>query len=351
MLRILSGLIFLLLCATTVQADVTVFIYHRFGETRYPSTNIAVDIFAQQLAYLHREGYQVLPLSRIAEMVRNKTEIPDKTVGLCIDDAFTSFAAEAVPLLEKYQFPATLFVNTDAVGRAGYLDWSQLKSLLTKGIEIGNHTASHAYIVEMKAGETPQQWQQRINADIERSKKALKGQLGIEPEIFAYTYGEYSPAVIELIKQAGFKAAFAQQSGVIYQGSDLWALPRFPMGGPYATMKGFVSKLRMTAMDVLDPVPEDPVIRSENPPRLRLTFADPRLAQGQINCFAQGGNHCRVESVAGKKNQVLVVAEKPLTGRRNKYTLTALGSDGRWKWYSHLWIHAKRPVPEQTAQP
>ncbi len=351
LLRFVCALILLVLCSTAALADINVFIYHRFGEDRYPSTNIAVETFAAQLAYLQKEGYQVLPLSRIAELVREGRDLPEKTVGLCIDDAFTSFARQALPLLQKYAFPATLFVNTDAVGTAGYLDWRQLKEVMSKGVEIGNHTASHAYLIEMKAGESRAQWRQRISADIESSQQALQKYLGVDADIFAYTYGEYSPAVIDLVKNAGFKSAFAQQSGPIYSGSDIWTLPRFPMGGPYATMKGFISKLKMTALEVLAVEPRDPVIRGQNPPQLKLTLADPQIARGQINCFAQGGSRCRIERSPDNKNDILITAEKPLQGRRNKYTLTALGSDGRWQWFSHLWINAKRPVPGEADQP
>jgi peptidoglycan/xylan/chitin deacetylase (PgdA/CDA1 family) len=341
----------LLLGATQAIADINVFIYHRFDEPRYPSTNISIEVFTSQLEYLKTEGYQVLPLSRIAQMVREGETLPDKAVGLCVDDAFESFARRALPLLQKYGFPATLFVNTDAVGTADYLDWTQLRDVMSKGVEIGNHTASHAYYVEMEEGESRAEWQKRISADIESSKAALKKHLGVEPEIFAYTYGEYSPAVIELIKGAGFKAAFAQQSGVVYSGSDIWTLPRFPMGGPYATMSGFLSKLKMTALATVTGEVVDPVIRELNPPQLRLVLRDEGMARGAINCFVQGGNSCRVERDPDNKGEILILAEKPLTGRRNKYTLTAQGRDGRWNWFSQLWINAKRPVPTGNSQP
>ncbi len=344
-------ILFVTLCATQAIADINVFIYHRFDEPRYPSTNISLDVFSAQLDYLKKENYQVLPLSQIARMVREGEALPDKAVGLSIDDAFDSFAQQALPLLQKYAFPVTLFVNTDAVGTADYLDWAQLKDVMARGVEIGSHTASHAYLVEMEEGETHDQWRQRIRADIEKSKAALKSHLGIEPEVFAYTYGEYSPAVIDVVKSAGFKAAYAQQSGVVYGGSDVWTLPRFPMGGPYATLDGFLSKLKMTALKTVKLDPVDPVIRDHNPPELRLTLADVRIAQGAINCFAQGGNSCRVERDPDNKREVLITAEKPLASRRNKYTLTALGQDGRWHWFSQLWINAKRPVPGGLDQP
>jgi len=350
-LRILGLLFLLLLNSTISHADVNVFIYHRFNDSSNPTTNIATAVFAAQLAYLKQEGYQALPLSRIVQLVLAGEPLPEKTVGLCVDDAFTSFATQALPLLESYGFPVTLFVNTASVGNTGYLSWDELQAAMSRGVEIGNHTDSHAYLVEMAQGETVAQWQERIRSEIDRSQLTLKTHLGITPDIFAYTYGEYSPALIDLVREAGFKAAFAQQSGVIYRGSDIWTLPRFPMGGAYASLEGFISKLKTRSLQVHEISPVDPIIRQQNPPELRLKLVNPEVSKGVINCFVQGENTCTVERVAERKDELVVRAAKPLSGRRNKYTLTTLGKDGNWRWYSRLWINADHPVPGPVAQP
>ena len=40
------------------------FVYHRFGDERYPSTNIALDVFAAQLSFLRDQDFRVLTLGR-----------------------------------------------------------------------------------------------------------------------------------------------------------------------------------------------------------------------------------------------------------------------------------------------
>jgi hypothetical protein len=66
MLRItlifLSFLMFTQLFAQGNQAsfDIPIFAYHRFGDDRYPSTNISDQVFEQQLQYLSENGYEVL---------------------------------------------------------------------------------------------------------------------------------------------------------------------------------------------------------------------------------------------------------------------------------------------------
>ena len=347
MFKCLSCIILLLLLPMLSQVyagQVNTFIYHRFDETRYPSTNISTDIFTQQLEYVKKENVEIIPLGEVVNRLSSGEDLPEHAVSFCVDDAFRSLYDVGMPIFRKYGIPLTLFVNTAAVGTHGYLSWKELKSLADEGVEIGNHTDTHAYLVELKSAETASQWKQRIREDILRAQKLFQKNLGSKPRLFAYPYGEYSPAVVEIVKSLGFTAAFAQQSGVIYSAHNLFNLPRFPMGGPYATLAGFKTKLAMQPLPVPKVEPFDAVIRS-NPPVLHLRIAGKKINPKQINCFAQGENRCWVETDTERGDGwYRVVAEQPLTGRRNKYTLTLQSSNGGWLWYSHPWINAKNPI-------
>ncbi len=321
--------------------QVNAFIYHRFDESNLPSTNISSPIFRQQLDYLKQHDIDVISLDEIAARLETGTPLPEHAAALSVDDGYLSFYRVALPIIEEYGYPVTLFVNTDAVGGHGYMSWDQLRDARRRGVTIANHTASHAYLVEMEEGETPDQWRTRIARDIEKAQAVLKKHLGVDSDLFVYPYGEYSPDVVEVVKKIGFKAAFAQQSGVIHSASDRYTLPRFPMGGPFATLSGFVSKLTMKPLVVSEQSPLSPVVGT-NPPELLLNIPGLPSPRG-VNCFVQGDNTCSLVAAADHgAGWYKVVAEKPLTGRRNKYTLTTLGEDGSWHWFSHLWIRADR---------
>ncbi|MCK5913454.1 MAG: polysaccharide deacetylase family protein, partial [Desulfuromusa sp.] len=303
-------------------AQVNTFIYHRFDETRYPSTNIAAEIFTQQLEYTKKLDIKVISLNELATRLAAGEELPDHAVSFCVDDAFRSFYDVGMPIIRRYGFPFTVFVNTDAVGTHGYLGWDELKELAAEGVTIGNHTANHAYLVEMQPGEAFSQWKQRIQADIEKSQQQFEKHLGFKPTLFAYPYGEYTADVVDIIKNSGFIAAFAQQSGVIHSGQNRYILPRFPMGGPFATFAGFKTKLAMKPLVVTENDPFNPVIQ-KNPPVLRLQIPGKQIDPRRFNCFVQGENRCWVEAdKVGSPGEYKIFAEKPLTGRRNKYTLT-----------------------------
>ncbi len=338
----LFGLMFVTLFVSQSYAGhVNSFIYHRFDETRYPSTNISAEIFTQQLEYTKEKNLEVISLGEVATRLTDGETLPDHAVSFCVDDAFRSFYDVGMPIIRNYGFPVTLFVNTDAVGTSGYLNWDELKELAAEGVEIGNHTANHAYLVELQPGETYQHWQKRIQDDIEKAQQQFEEHLGFKPILFAYPYGEYSPGVVEIIKNIGFTAAFAQQSGVIHSEQDHFTLPRFPMGGPFATLASFKTKLAMQPLVVTDEDPFDPVIEN-NPPVLNFKIKGRKIDPRRFNCFVQGENKCWVES--GEAGHYRVSAENPLTGRRNKYTLTLQSRQGDWLWYSHLWINSKSPA-------
>lgn len=328
------------LVSETLSAEkANIFIYHRFGESRYPSTNIDADVFADHLQYLHDSGKKVLPLKEVVRAFRTGEVLPSDAVVLTVDDAFDSFLAKAMPLLKKYRYPVTLFVNTDGVGSSGYLDWDQLRHLARNGVDIGNHTATHDYLLERKEGETGAMWESRIRDDITRAQDAFDRELGMRPELFAYTYGEYSPELVEIVRDLGFIAAVAQQSGVASPASDLFLLPRFPMGGPFASLSSFKSKVNMQPLDIEVLDPQTPIIDGNNPPILSLRVRSSQYDLGQLQGFVQGNNDLDIKVDATREGVIVVQAEKPLTGRRNKYTLTAPLKDGSgWAWFSQPWF-------------
>ena len=47
------------------QSGATVLIYHRFGEDKYPTTNIGVERFREQLEYLKSNDYTVISLEKL----------------------------------------------------------------------------------------------------------------------------------------------------------------------------------------------------------------------------------------------------------------------------------------------
>ena len=114
-LCLLTGVFLSCLGQSNAADHAAVLMYHRFGEDKYPSTNIRLDQFDAHLEKLASGDYTVLPLDKIIRHIQDGTELPDRTVAITIDDAYLSVFTEAWPRLKAKGFPFTVFVATDPI--------------------------------------------------------------------------------------------------------------------------------------------------------------------------------------------------------------------------------------------
>lgn len=317
--------------------EVVCFVYHRFGDHRYPSTNTSVKDFEAHLSYLTTHGFKVLTYSAAIDYLSSPGPA-EKVAVITIDDGYKSFYKNGYPLLKKYKIPATLFINTASVGGGDLMNWEELKILSENGIEIGNHTHSHPFFLNDKS---PESRHKTFREEIELSQSLIKKQLGITPETFTYPYGEFDPEMKKIVKRLGFKAAAAQNSGVMHSGSDLFMTPRFPMSESYSAISQFTEKANMKALRVMKSEPESFLPGNDKRPVLKLTVEKENLRTNQFQCFIQG-SPCTFKKVSETETQVVISlqATKALSGkRRTLYTVTVPDKDGKWHWYSHVWIN------------
>jgi len=338
-IRILCFGILIVACSGTTPPvnsepkEVVCFIYHRFGDSRYPSTNTPVADFEAHLAYLRQHNYQVLNFSDAIDYL-NSDKPAQKTAVITIDDGYKTFFTKGLPLLRKYHMPATLFINTKSVENGSDLmTWSDLKSAMADGIEIGNHTHSHAYFLDQPAATR----YESFKTEIEQSQKIIRENLNVTPTVFSFPYGEFDLKMKTIAEEAGFKAAAAQRSGVLYTGMDLFQCPRFPMSEAYSSRAKFAEKASMSPLKVKSQQPTDFLLPANKQPVLELTFAPDNLRLDQLQCFVQGGK-CSLQIVNKEKATVTVQSTGKINRRRTLYTVTVPDKKGVWHWYSRLWI-------------
>ncbi|MDC3143313.1 polysaccharide deacetylase family protein, partial [Candidatus Pelagibacter sp.] len=157
--------------------------YHRFNESKYPSTNIQMDIFKQQIEIIKESNYKFNNPKEFENMF--STPKINKEILITIDDAFLSFYQEAWPFIKKNKIPFILFVSTEPVGKRGYMTWSQIREVESEDFAfIGHHSHTHDYLIH----ETNDQF----ISDIEKANKIFLKELGYIPNLFSYPFGEYS---------------------------------------------------------------------------------------------------------------------------------------------------------------
>jgi peptidoglycan/xylan/chitin deacetylase (PgdA/CDA1 family) len=222
------------------------------------------------------------------------------------------------------------------------MTWSHIKKIQQAGIEIGNHSDSHAYFVNL-----PEKERKKIfEEDFITASEAFESNLGRAPQIYAYPYGEWDREMEEVLSQKKVDAAAVQKSGVFSEVSNPMAIPRFPMGGSFATMNGFKNKLQMKALRVTEEKTDTPFL-SENPPPLTIKLVPSNINTKQAQFFVDGVKSDNIQITVENEIPIIkVIAPNKLTGRRTLYTITAPSVDGKsWHWFSHLWI---RPELEEN---
>jgi peptidoglycan/xylan/chitin deacetylase (PgdA/CDA1 family) len=256
------------------ETPVVVFMYHSvhpdadkgWGPWQYAVTP---DQFRRQLGEITAR-YDVRPLSRVVESSTDGRRLNSPTAVITFDDGFRDALTEALPILARYEVPATVFV----AGR--YLDGpppyeyrlaAALESVSDVSITVGETTIdreltdddSRQAVYERLHGvskfarradrervvcqidgttaATPPMLtteelteldahplidigahgyehvpltildEREARSDIERSKLKLERRLGQEVTQFSYPYGAHSESVVAAVKRSGFRAA------------------------------------------------------------------------------------------------------------------------------------------------
>ncbi|MBJ7594317.1 MAG: polysaccharide deacetylase family protein [Candidatus Dormibacteraeota bacterium] len=185
--------------------------------------SIPPGLFAEQMALLHVEGAHTITLSTLMAALAGKTTLPPHAVVLTFDDGYADFATAAEPVLARYGFVATDFVVSGFLGRRSYMTAAQVLAMDAAGMVIGCHTVHHVDLAAVSLAEA--------RTEIDSSKAALEQLLGHPVLDFAYPYGGFNAAVVQLLQQAGFRDAVSTMYGDTQALNGRYLLHRTEIGG------------------------------------------------------------------------------------------------------------------------
>ncbi len=317
------------LAAAAAADSAVIIMYHHFGEKKFPSSNIRIDQFEVHIAELKTGGYHVLPVPEILSALREKRALPERTVGITMDDGYRSIFTEAFPRLKEAGFPFTVFVATDGVDQKyrNLMTWDQIRELAAHGVTIGAHTASHLHMAEASRS--------RNLENIARSNARFREELGFTPKLFAYPFGESGLAVRDVTIAAGYQAAFGQHSGVLHPADDFFNLPRFSLNERYGGIKRFRRVTNALPLPISERLPADTVLRTDRP-AVGFTIAEGIDNIGQIACFPSGKAKAIIERLGERRIEVRFTASLPVG--RTRLNCTLPGPQGRWRWLGLIFL-------------
>ncbi len=322
-----------------------VFSYGRIDEDNAYAASLPYESFQSHITALQDGGYNVASAKEIAETLKASETLPDRTIGITFDGAYSS-AKKAMDYLIDQDIPFTVFIAPEQIesGSPQYLNWSEIKTLRgNKLVTIGLSSGG----AENAATDT--EFRRRIN----RARVLYRENLNAEPALFAFSGGVITSDHRAAITQQGFLAAFGLQSGVVHTASDWQALPRFMMSGDYGSLERFLTAASALPLPVQDFEPADNVIDPQSPVIGFTLPADMGSIAQRLSCFVSGQGAATIERLGSRLE---IRPKYPLDESRVRInctaseTNTAEGEDApRWRWLGMLLKVGNAPATEDES--
>jgi len=233
--------------AINKNASTIVLCYHNIEDnSKMKALTISTGEFEKEMQAIKDNGFTVIGMQDFLAFRRGEKDIPAKSCIITIDDGWVSGYENAWPILKKYGYPFTLFIYVNYVGTGGKsMSWDQLAEMRDAGVDIQCHTYSHSNI-KVPGGGMDRTHAEMVKKDVAtlgldgwlrkeiiESKAVLEKQLGIKVNAFAYPFGIYNQKARDLVKQAGYEAAFT-----VYGQQLRFSSPPFDLLGRYAVDAG-----------------------------------------------------------------------------------------------------------------
>ena len=215
------------------KPEVPILIYHSISEGQ--NLNVPPADFEAQMKWLADNGFKPITMHQLQQYWKGKVEVPGQPVVITFDDGYLDNYTVAFPILQKYKFPATIYIVTDSIKRDNHMKWPEMKEMHAKGIEFGSHTASHANFKH-----TPVE---QLKVELARSKQAIEEGFGSPVTTFCYPGGGLIPEATSLVADAGYETAVTTRDAWATITEDRLLLSRVHVVGGI-TIEQFAKSLR-----------------------------------------------------------------------------------------------------------
>ena len=203
--------------------------YHAIGT---PPSRIVTPLhwLRDDLCALVDAGYRMVSLDACADWIAGRLILPPCSAVLTFDDGYASVLASAVPVLQRMEIPATLFVVAGRIGsdnhwpgqpasvpRLPLVDTHMLSDLVAARVDIGSHTWSHPRLTSLDDA--------MLDDEVVGAADRLEQVAGVAVRHFAYPYGLYGPREVSHARLR-FRTALTTIPRLVGSASDPHTLGR-----------------------------------------------------------------------------------------------------------------------------
>jgi peptidoglycan/xylan/chitin deacetylase (PgdA/CDA1 family) len=222
----------------TTQPTATVVLYHRVQTVTSDPLMLCVpeSVFESHLVF-YTKFYNVVSLEELNSKMTQGT-LTGKELAITFDDGYVDNLTHALPLLEKYNLPVTIFIATSQLGSKASYTWDKQYSEVERAtflstdeitqlqahplVTIGAHTHTHARLSELTKEEQLQ--------DMQKGNKILESTTGKPVQYFAYPFGgryDINEDSFQSAKDSGYTAAYLNTQKYVTKKTNPYKISRF----------------------------------------------------------------------------------------------------------------------------
>lgn len=207
-------------------SSIAVLNYHFFYDSslgEYCGEGNCMDVkdFEKELYFLKVNNYKTLTIDEFIKWIYGEIELPNRSVLLTIDDGAMGTGLDngnkLIPLLEKYDLHATLFLISG---------WHKYSNYISPNLDVESHTynmhSGGACDTEERGSKLLCSSKEQIKEDLTISKQEIGSD-----KAFCYPMYVYNDKVISVLKEMGYKVAFTGGGYKATRDNDKYKIPRY----------------------------------------------------------------------------------------------------------------------------
>lgn len=165
------------------------------------NTDVSPARFESHLKWMAKRRGRVTRLENLLHISES-----ERRIAITFDDGYQDNLTVALPLLEKYDLPMTLFVAADFIGKENFLTEANLKTLADHPlVTIGSHGLTHPHFPRLSETEA--------RYELTESKRILEELTEKKVDLLAWSFGDCNARLEELSRECGYRAAWSVWNG------------------------------------------------------------------------------------------------------------------------------------------
>lgn len=200
---------------------------------RHTSTTTSVVAFSNQMTWLRDMGYTTLTMYQLEGYVRNRMNLPARSVVITFDDGLKSVYRYAYPVLKEYGFKATSFIISSRIKRhpqtwnpraLQFMSISELQASQDV-FDVQSHTHFLHRVDNYRRPILLSRSYHNVLFDFEHSRRAL-AQFNPHVLYLSYPFGGFNDSAVKAANDAGFHMAVTTVRGKVKPGDNPFLLKR-----------------------------------------------------------------------------------------------------------------------------